>query len=45
MPDRKTTQSVTKWEISVPNRPIPCKLIPKIHPRWRKILGSKLVRR
>ena len=36
---------MTEWAISVPNRTTLGKLIPKVHTRWRKILGSKLVRR
>ena len=37
--------SKTEWEIPVPNRNIPGKSIPKLHTRWRKVSGSKLVRR
>ena len=45
LPDRNTTQPMTEWEISVPNITTLGKSIPKLHTRWRKILGSKLVRR
>ena len=36
---------MTEWEISVPSRTTLGKSIPKLHTRWRKILGSKLFRR
>ena len=45
MPGRTTTQTITEQEISVPNRTILGEIIPKVHTRQRKILGSKLVRR
>ena len=43
LPNRTIDQPMTEWEISVPNRTILGKL--KTHTKWRKILGSKLVRR
>ena len=43
LPTRTIDQPMTEWEISVPNRTILGKL--KTHTKWRKILGSKLVRR
>ena len=42
-PFHNHAQSLTEWEISVPSRIILGEL--KTHVRWRKILGSKLVRR
>ena len=35
----------TVGEIPVPSRNILGKPVPKLHTRWRKVLGSKLVRR
>ena len=43
--DRNIAQPMTEWEISVPNRTILGTLIPKVHTRQKKKLGSKLVRR
>ena len=45
LPNGTIDLSKTEGEIPVPNRNIPGKSIPKLHIRWRKVLGSKLVRR
>ena len=45
LPNGTTDLSMTEGEIPVPNRNILGRSIPKLHNRWRKILGSKLVRR
>ena len=44
LPDRAIDQHMTEQEISVSNKTTLGRLIPKIHTRQRKILGSKLVR-
>ena len=45
LPSGTIILSKTEGEIPVPNRTILGKSIPKLHTRWRKVLGSKLVRR
>ena len=40
LPDRIIDQSMTEWEMSKLNQNIPGKLIPKLHNRCRKVLGS-----
>ena len=45
LPNGTINLSKTEGEIPVPNRNILGKSIPKLHTRWRKVLGSKLVRR
>ena len=45
VPNETINLSKTEGEIPVPNRPNLGKSIPKFHTRWRKVLGSKFVRR
>ena len=45
LPDRTIDQCKTEQEMSNLSQNIPGKLIPKLHTRCRKVLGSKLVRR
>ena len=45
LPNGTINLSKTEGEIPVPNSNILGKSIPKLHTRWRKVLGSKLVRR
>ena len=45
LPDRTIDQPMKEQDTSVSNKTAPGKSIPKIHTRWRKVLGSKLARR
>ena len=45
LPNGTINLSKTEGEIPVSNRNILGKSIPKLHTRWRKVLGSRLVRR